>query len=69
MVVASGGVRTSDRCIIVANSIGKVSGCCAALHCAVLQAPDVEYEGPTALAAVKQPETPYSKLLKELHDR
>jgi hypothetical protein len=35
----------------------------------LLQAPDAEYEGPTAIAAVKQPETTYSKLLKELHDR
>jgi hypothetical protein len=42
--------------------------CCDMLCCAV-QAPDAEYAGPTAIAAVKQPETTYSKLLKELHDR
>jgi hypothetical protein len=34
-----------------------------------MQAPEGEYAGPTSLAQVKQPETPYSKLLKELHDR
>jgi len=34
-----------------------------------LQASDVAYEGPTTLATVKQPETTYSRVLKELHDR
>lgn len=34
-----------------------------------LQASDVAYEGPTSLATVKQPETAYSRVLKELHDR
>jgi import inner membrane translocase subunit TIM44 len=34
-----------------------------------MQAPDTPYEGPTALAAVKAPESKMNKLLNDLYDK